>query len=116
MRYASVVRVGRAGDKRMAKTCKIPGCSNACDDGADSCGMHLARAVRGSKNATFAGSLRDGTRTTTINVRCAPDLKRKVKARASKQGISEGRAAEELLRRALDPKACPYHPFCPKKP
>lgn len=95
--------------------CTVLGCPDFLAVSVEPCAMHLAREQKGSRNAKYAGALRDGTRTEAINVRCAPDLKKAVKARARSLGISEGRAAEDLLRRGLDPKSCPYHPFCPRK-
>ena len=41
-------------------------------------------------------TLRDGSRTTTILMRCSPKLKKQVQAVARKLGVSIGRALEEL--------------------
>ena len=51
-----------------------------------------------------AHGARDGSRTATIVVRCAPRLKRVVQARARRLGMSEGRTAEDLMRTGLKEK------------
>lgn len=85
----------------MKTSCNVPGCPDHTARAKGPCPMHASRARKGRKSAGYAGALRDGSRTTTLIIHCAPGLRRQVQAIAAKYGISLGRAGEDLIVKGL---------------